>query len=305
MDDCCAICGKPNHLDQHHVVPRRMGGSTNPSVLDDANLVTLRRPCHANLHEGRWILERQANVLRVLDARTGTQVMRRRSDPDIDASDLLQLLGHAATSLSFLLPALPFFSDEQLVEAFAGSRAFGKRAWLLQAAILAEAQQRSIYGDQTLSAVAQRFDISLRQAEKYAAVWQTFFSKPDQEQEEENVNIDEIALEEPSWYLVAASETKAPHAWLAYAQDRKLEDARYTVAALRRDIRAARLQESIGEARAGRQLANEVEVERWACPWVRLYCTRSGRPMPLVDCDGCRELEKQNCKTKPTGGAGG
>jgi hypothetical protein len=81
-----------------------------------------------------------------------------------------------------------------------------KHAWLVQAAILHEAQARSIYGEETLVAVARRFEISLRQAEKYAAVWETFFASSGDEMK--NVNVDAIALQEPSWYIVAASETR-------------------------------------------------------------------------------------------------
>ena len=160
-----------------------------------------------------------------------------------------------------------------------------KHAWLVQAAILHEAQARSIYGEETLVAVARRFEISLRQAEKYAAVWETFFSSS--EDPVKNVNVDAIALQEPSWYIVAASETNDPHAWLAYAQDRKLSDPRYSVSALRRDIRAARLQASIHDARVGRGMDVEEDPNQWRCPWVRAFCTRDGRPLPTAACQAC------------------
>ena len=117
------------------------------------------------------------------------------------------------------------------MEAFAYTSSFGKLSWLVQAAILYEAQQRSIYGDRTLEAIARRFEISLRQAQKYALVWKVFFSPGG---EEENVNVDAILLDEPSWYVVAAAETRDPEKWLAYAQDRKMEDSRYSVATFRR-----------------------------------------------------------------------
>jgi hypothetical protein len=99
--------------------------------------------------------------------------------------------------------------------------------------------------------------------------------------------------------VVAASETNAPHTWLAYAQDRKLEDPRYSVSALRRDIRAARLHESVWEARDARGLANGQELDRWACPWVRIYCTRTGEPVALDACNACDEPQIWKCETKP------
>lgn len=61
--------------------------------------------------------------------------------------------------------------------------------------------------------IARRFEIGLRQAQKYALVWKVFFEQEDAG--EENVNIDAILLDEPSWYVVAATETKEPESWLA------------------------------------------------------------------------------------------
>jgi hypothetical protein len=172
LETACAICGAARGLDRHHVTPRRMGGSRDPQVLGEGNLLVLCRSCHANIHEARWVLTCSDEGLWIHDARTGDQVMRRLRDATVDPPKLFQLLNLAADSYSHVLDALPYLSDEELVEAFGYARSFGKHAWLVQAAVLHEAQARSIYGDQTLAAVARRFDISLRQAEKYAAVWQ-------------------------------------------------------------------------------------------------------------------------------------
>ena len=144
--------------------------------------------------------------------------MRRLRKPDLDAPSLFQLLNSAESSLSQLFEALPYLADDMLVEVFSYAASFGKRAWLIRAAILFEAQQRSVYGDRALEAIARRFGISRRQAEKYALVWKVFFAG---DGGEENVNVDAFCLEESSWYVVAATETKEPEKWLAYAQDRK------------------------------------------------------------------------------------
>jgi hypothetical protein len=262
-----------------------MGGSRDPDVLSDENILVLCRRCHANIHEARWTLTCSEEGLWVQDAQTGEPVMRRFANPGIDIPALFAVLNHSADALGHLEDVVKFLDDEALIEAFAYARTFGKHAWLVQAAILHEAQARSIYGEETLVAVARRFEISLRQAEKYAAVWQTFFASS--EDAGKNVNVDAIALQEPSWYIVAASETNDPHAWLAYAQDRKLGDPRYSVSALRRDIRAARLQESIHDARAGRGMDAEEDPNQWRCPWVRAFCTRDGRPLPTAACQAC------------------
>ncbi len=303
MTEVCEICGSTRGLDRHHVVPRRMGGTREPAVHNEANLMTLCRSCHRNLHEGRWLLCRSPEGIRVVDSNTGEQVMRRLHDPDLDVPSLFQLLNLAEDSLSQLLQALPYLSDEQLVEGFSYARTFGKRSWLMQAAILYEAQQRSTYGDRSLEAIARRFDISLRQAQKYALVWRVFFTRTT---EEENVNVDAILLEEPSWYVVAATESQEPEEWLAHAQDRKAEDPRYSVAHFRRDIQLARQASGVQDI-----VAPGVEEAQWvgvdlprlegrACPWLKLFCQRSGTATSFDACSQCELVKDTFCETKPT-----
>ncbi len=196
--------------------------------------------------------------------------MRRFNTRDFDCASFFVFLERLERSLNEAIGVIPYLDDEQLVEAFRTSRALGKRSWVLQAAILYEAQRRSIYGDRSMEAIARRFEISLRQAEKYALVWRLFFATDD--------------ADEPSWYVVAASESAEPKRWLAYAQDKKAEDPRYSIREFRSDI-----QEAIGTA--------SVEIEDnpilvaasstpvfWECPWVKPYCTRSGRPVPAREC---------------------
>ena len=143
--------------------------------------------------------------------------MRRLHNPGVDVPSLFRLINLTEETLGKLHEALPFFTDEQLVEAFGYAASFGKHAWLVQAAILYEAQKRSTYGERTLEAIALRFGIGLRHAQKYALVWNLFFARNGSGDEEENVNIDAILLDEPSWYIVAVTETKEPEKWVAYA----------------------------------------------------------------------------------------
>src|SRR5436309_2023751 len=60
--DACEICGTNRTLDRHHVVSRGMGGSKNPELHSDENLMTLCRHCHRNIHEGGWVLERGIRI---------------------------------------------------------------------------------------------------------------------------------------------------------------------------------------------------------------------------------------------------
>ena len=100
-----------------------------------------------------------------------------------------------------------------------------------------------------------------------------------------------MLLDEPSWYVVAATETKEPEKRLAYAQDRKMEDARYSVSSFRRDIQQASLSNnphSPDNAGAGSMTSTPLpSLERRECPWIKPLCTRSGKPVPVEECTGC------------------
>ncbi len=292
MDTECEICGAVRNLDRHHVIPKRMGGSKNPAVHDESNLMTLCRSCHRNLHEARWELVRSPEGIWVFDKHTGEQVMRRLYNPEMDAPSLFQILNVAEDSLSRLCEALPYLTDDQLKEAFTYACSFGKRSWLVKAAILYEAQQRSSYGDRTLEAIARGFGISQRQAQKYALVWKVFFAG---DGGEENVNIDVFSLDTPSWYVVAATETEEPDKWLAYAQDRKQEDARYSIASFRRDIQQAGMfqpsPDSYPMHDGFQQNVPLPSLEQRACPWLRVFCVRSGKPVAVDECQDC-EFQK-------------
>ena len=288
----CEICGSISSLDRHHVTPKRMGGTKDPAIHDETNLMTLCRQCHRNLHEARWELVRSTEGIRVVDKETGEQVMRRLTNPDyLDIFSLFQILNLTEDSLGHLHQALPYFTDEQLVEAFRYANSFGKRSWLIQAAILYEAQQRSTYGQHTLEAIARRFEIGLRQAQKYALVWKVFF---DRDGEQENVNIDAILLDEPSWYVVAVTETKEPETWLAYAQDRKMEDPRYSVASFRRDIMLARFAAGVIDAQEAAAPTGPAMTDGWRCPWVKVLCIHSGIPVPFRGCSTCKHTSENS-----------
>ncbi len=279
-DAICQICGHSPGVDRHHVIPRGMGGSKDPAVSSEKNLITLCRSCHQNIHEGGWSLERSDDGLRVVDSRTGSEVMRRRHDSDFDASTFLALMDRLEASLSEALELIPYFDDEQLIEAFRDCQSLGRRSWILQAAILHEAQKRSVYGDRSLEAIARRFEISLSMAEKYARVWLTFFG----EEGKEIFNVEEIFLSEPSWYVVAATESPDPHRWLAYAQDKKAERPGYSISEFRREIQQAALADGSTIHAPPREVATVAPRINWTCPWVKPYCTRSGLPVPAEQC---------------------
>ena len=195
---------------------------------------------------------------------------------------------------------MAYLSDEQLVEAFNYANSFGKRSWLVQAAVLYEAQQRSIYGKQSLEAIARRFEIGLRQAQKYALVWKVFFGG---DGIIENVNIDAIVLDQPSWYVVAATETREPEKWLAYAQDRKQEDPRYSVADFRRDVQRSNLSQPSANGHNGNHNDQPIvplpAIYQRVCPWIKQFCVYSGKPVEIESCNDCEFENTKKCETNP------
>ncbi len=274
-----------------------MGGSSDPRIHSHANLLTLCRRCHRNIHEGGWVVNRSESELKVTDKRSGTEVMRRLYRQGFDAGVFLASFSQIELVLGDGIGSIAFLDDEQLVEAFRISRTVGKKAWLMQAAILYEAQRRSVYGEGMLIGIARQFEIGVRQAEKYALVWRTFFEQDETREASEEatngVNVDAIFLEEPSWYVVAATESPAPHQWLAYAQDRKAENPRYSISDFRSDIYAAH-PDSVEIVVPGDD-ADERRRRWWQCPWVEPFCTRDGRPIPVEEC-GC-ERDRDPART--------
>ncbi len=101
----CEICGAIHGLDQHHLHPKRMGGSRNPNVHDDSNLVTLCRTCHNKIHRGQWELRRSESGIQVIDRKNGEQVMRRHYNPQLDPS----VLGAVSS------PVLPYLTPYYVV----------------------------------------------------------------------------------------------------------------------------------------------------------------------------------------------
>ena len=251
----CEVCGDTRNLDEHHIQPKGMGGSKDPAIEAHGNKITLCRTCHRNIHDHRWKLQRSDQELTVVDPETGELVMRLLFNRDFDAPAFFHQLALSEDCLEHLIHDVPYLTDDQLVEAFGSARSLGKRAWVIQAAILYEAQERSVYGDHSLEAIARRFDISVRQAQKYALVWKLYFG--------DGVNVDAILLNEPSWYVVAASESPDPEFWLGHAQDRKAQDPRYSIAEFREDIHLGK--EAI---EAG------VETAVPSCPWQTTYCEK-------------------------------
>ena len=99
---------------------------------------------------------------------------------------------------------------------------------------------------------------------------------------------------------MAVTETTEPEKWLSYAQDRKVENPRYSVAAFRRDIVVARFTNGIADAKEAQAFGNDAaRLDTWACPWIKLFCTYSGKPAPVRDCDDCEFKTGTFHETRP------
>ncbi len=84
-DSRCEICGTSRHLEVHHIEPRRMGGSRRPEIEAPSNKSVLCRPCHTNITEQRWSLERTDRQFVVTEVPTGEGVARRLFASDFNA----------------------------------------------------------------------------------------------------------------------------------------------------------------------------------------------------------------------------
>jgi hypothetical protein len=99
-----------------------------------------------------------------------------------------------------------------------------------------------------------------------------------------SVNVDAFLLDEPSWYLVAATESPDPNRWLAYAQDKKAERPGYSISEFRREIQRAVQADGSAIHKPVREVVTAAPQINWTCPWVKPYCTRSGLPVPAEQC---------------------
>ena len=273
-DSSCEICGTPRNLEVHHIEPKRMGGSRRPEIEAPTNKAILCRSCHSKITEQRWHLERTKRALVVTEVPTGEVVARRLFNRDFSAPQYFQELNLLETQLDALVQGVPYLTDDQLVDLFGYLRSLDQRTWKAQAAILWEAKRRSVYGDRAWEAMGRSFGIGWRQAYNLARVWEVYFLG---EKGEFCNQMQNSTLQEITWYIVA-SETNAPHFWLAYGEDRKAEDPGYSVADFREEI-------SIAGAQKDDPQFPESDSQR--CRWLRVYCAKLSRVVRPGDCPGC------------------
>ena len=271
VDSHCEICGTYHNLEVHHIEPRRMGGSKRPEIEAPSNKATLCRSCHTQVTEQRWHLERTDHQLLVTEVATGEVVLRRLFNPDFSPSQYFQELNLLEPQLEALLQGIPYLSDDQLVEVFQYLRSIGKQSWKVQAAILWEAKERSVYGDRAWEGMGRSFGIGWRQAYNLARVWEVFFK------EEGGVcNRLQSPLEESTWYVVAAG-TENPHFWLGYAEDQKAQNPSYSISDFKAELAAA-----------GGAIEDPISERSGPCPWLQMYCLRKGEPVSREVCRTCR-----------------
>ncbi len=276
-DARCAICGAHRQLEVHHIEPRRMGGSRSPEIEADANKVVLCRTCHTQITEQRWRLTRTPDELAVTDVATGEILARRRSSATFSPGAYFQHLQSLEEGLGQLLAGIAYLGDDQLVALFSELRGLDQRTWVVQAAICWEAKQRSVYGDRAWEAMGTSFGIGWRHAYNLARVWEAFFLG---REGEVCTQVQTSALQEVSWYVVAAAAENPPF-WLAYSEDRKAEQPSYTISDFREEIAAA------GAAACTGGAGGCAADEGGPCRIVRVYCNRSRRVIPATGCSAC------------------
>jgi len=271
----CEICSTSRHLETHHIVPRRMGGSRRPEIEAASNKAVLCHSCHTQITEQRWRLERTDQELLVTDVATGQVVARRLFNSDFRPSEYFHELNLLEGRLDILVQGIPYLTDDQLVDLFSYFSGLDQQAWKARAAILWEAKRRSVYSDRAWEAMGCTFGIGWRQAYNLARVWEVFFLGEDGQFCSQLQN---STLQEVTWYIVA-SQTDSPHFWLAYAEDRKAENPSYTISDFREEVRTAGAQREDFEP-----LLNG---EKQSCRWLKTYCMKLGRVVRSRDCTRC------------------
>jgi HNH endonuclease len=274
----CELCGSITQLEVHHINPKRMGGSRRPQIEAPENKISICRSCHIEITENRWHLERTGKSLVVTRKGTSETILRRLYNPAFDASQYFHRLTLLDLELDGLIQGIPYLTDEQLVELFGQLAGFGKTAWKARAAILWETKQRSVYGDKAWEAMGRTFSVGWRQAYNLARVWETFFKGDNGQFCNQLQN---CSLEESTWYVVA-TETQAPHFWLAYAEDRKSFDAAYSISDFKEEIRVA--------GAKAEEDACPSRTDSGRCRWLRVYCTKLDRVVRQGECPGCDVL---------------
>lgn len=175
---------------------------------------------------------------------------------------------HAATTTESAFTALhgliPEMGDDQLIATYQRAEELGKRAWLVQAHCLWEAQRRNGHGDKldAIYGICRTFEISRSSAYELIQVWEKFGEEISERSE---------ILPLPRSYYVEAAQAPDPQKALALAEDKKAEDPRYSVRDFKAEIQAER-REIAAQERAAEPLAVATAGERFGVllidpPW--------------------------------------
>jgi len=222
----CVACGSTTNLEAHHVKFRSRGGK------EEDNLVMLCRACHKKRHDELIDISLDGDTLVVTDKVTG-EIKRRPLVPQVNTgpSELVNEARVIQTWADLMLYSerLREETDESLKTLYDEIRTLKHRLWMVQAAIINEMQARASYGDGVAAHVAQALGCSERTVQSRGQIYREIISKPECSQACER-------LLGESWYKEAVS-TDDPVHWINYADERKIENPRYTVAQFREEIR--------------------------------------------------------------------
>lgn len=223
------LCGKTLGLEEHHIVHRSHLGTDEPE-----NRILICGECHRRHHDlGTLEIASAENGVLFTDMKTGEIRLHRRVAQEAERPSELTtaaVLVIDFLDLSTFVAAIQQEPDEVLATLYGQMREIKQRVWQVQAAIIAELQERANYGDEATQGIAGRLNTSPRTVQYRGKIYREILSHP------ESADVSDILTEE-SWYREAV-DTKEPRRWIKHAADRKAEDVAYSLRKFRAEIAA-------------------------------------------------------------------
>lgn len=219
--ELCGVCSRNRGVGDHHIVFRSKGGHEGPTI-------PVCETCHRKIHMHEWTLELLERGMQLLD-REGTVIWRLMAWPLAgEPGEFVQLLDRVTDATKLMPEIAPALLPWQAVEVFNSLRALGEGGWRAQTRLIGEMYQYRMpgwSGPEKVEALARFFTIRRSQAYNHLQIATAF---------RESTLLDDTQLS--MGYVLEASRTEEPDAWLRLAQQRKVDHPAFSRDDLKEEI---------------------------------------------------------------------